>query len=279
MSRGIVVLAQNSEKVDYVQQACLLALSLKSNNPDEKISIITDDSVPAKYVNLFDKILPILWDDDAKDSEWKIENRWKIYHSSPYEKTIVLDTDVLILQDISSWWKFLENYEMFFTSNVFTYRGEKVTSDYYRKVFTENNLPNLYSGFHYFEKGEFAAEFYKWLEFVVQNWQKFYETMLIDTMRPKWCSIDVCAALVAVILDCEDKITNKISSFPNFVHMKPKIQGWSKPKTYWQDCVDVYINHKGHVKIGNFKQSSIIHYTEKEFVKSYMLDTYLGLIK
>jgi hypothetical protein len=278
MTKGIVVLAQNNEKVDYVQQACLLALSLKKHNPEELISIITDDAVPAKYVDLFDNIIPIIWNDDAADFEWKIQNRWKIYHMSPYDKTIVLDTDILILQNISSWWDFLDNYEMFFTNKVYTYRGTLIENDYYRKTFTSNNLPNLYSGFHYFEKGEFAHKFYKWLEFVVQNWQKFYEIFLKDN-RPSWCSIDVCSAIVTIILDCEDKITNKVASFPNFVHMKSQIQDWLKPKSNWQDCVDVYMNQKGQLKIGNFQQIGILHYTEKDFVKPYMLNTYMENIK
>jgi len=278
MSKGIVVLAQNNEQVNYVQQACLLALSLKKHNPTELISIITDDVVPAKYKNLFDKIIPIMWDDDAAEFEWKIQNRWKIYHSSPYDRTIVLDTDTLILQSISSWWDFLENYEMFYTSKVFTYRGDIITDTYYRKTFVSNNLPNIYSGFHYFNKGDFAHKFYKWLEFVVQNWQKFYEIFLKEN-RPSWCSIDVCSAIVTIILDCEDKITNKVSSFPNFIHMKSQIQGWTNKKKNWQDCVDVYMNHKGEIKLGNFQQLGILHYTEKDFLKPYMLNNYMELVQ
>lgn len=278
MSKGIVVLAQNNEKVDYVQQACLLALTLKKHNPLELISIITDDAVPAKYKDLFDKIIPINWGDDAAEFEWKIQNRWKIYHLSPYERTIVLDTDILIMQSVEFWWDFLENYEMFYTSKVFTYRGDIINDTYYRKTFVKNNLPNIYSGFHYFHKGDFAHKFYKWLEFVVQNWQKFYEIFLKEN-RPSWCSIDVCSAIVTIILDCEDKITNRVSSFPNFVHMKSQIQGWTTPKSKWQDCVDVYMNHRGEVKLGNFQQYGILHYTEKDFLKTYMLNNYMEIVK
>ena len=138
MSRGIAVLAQNSDSVDYVEQACILAMSLHATNSNSKISIITNDSVPEDYISLFDKVIPIPFGDSAKDSEWKIENRWKIYHASPYEETLVLDTDMLILQDISFWWEFLSQYELYFTSKVLTYRGEAVTSDYYRKTFSAN---------------------------------------------------------------------------------------------------------------------------------------------
>ena len=55
------------------------------------------------YTNIddnFDQIIPIPFGDAADDSEWKVENRWKIYHASPYDETIVMDTDMLVLQNI-----------------------------------------------------------------------------------------------------------------------------------------------------------------------------------
>ena len=110
MSNGILVLAQNNETVNYVEQAQLLAMSLKHTNPDVKISLVTNNDV--EFVNLFDNIIPIPWHDDAFSTEWKIENRWKLYHVSPYDKTIVMDTDMIVLQDISEWWKFLNNYKL-----------------------------------------------------------------------------------------------------------------------------------------------------------------------
>jgi len=96
---GIVVLAQNNSLDDYVLQACLLAMSVKLTNPNLPISVVTNDIVPEEYTQFFDKIIPIPFEDNAAESEWKIENRWKIYHASPYERTIVMDTDMLVLQD------------------------------------------------------------------------------------------------------------------------------------------------------------------------------------
>ena len=59
MSQGIVVLAQNLPDVNYVNQATLLAMSLKHTNPETKISIITNDEVEQQI--LFDHIIPIPW--------------------------------------------------------------------------------------------------------------------------------------------------------------------------------------------------------------------------
>jgi hypothetical protein len=272
-TRGILVLAQNSPKTDYVEQACLLAMSIKVTNPETLISVVTNDTVPEDYVKLFDKIIPIPFNDDATASDWKVENRWKLYHATPYDQTMVLDTDMLVLQDISSWWDFLENYKLYFTTKVFTYRGDVVTSDYYRKAFTSNSLPNLYSGLHYFEKSDLALEFYTWLELVMQNWELFYG-LYVKESYPGRVSVDVSAAIVAKILDCDSDITNKYVNFPTFTHMKSRVQGWNKPVDSWQDALGVYIDRDCKIKIGNFSQLGILHYTENDFVTPELIERY-----
>jgi hypothetical protein len=89
----------------------------------------------------------------------------------------------------------------------------------------------------------------------------------------------VCAAIVAKILDCESSITNKISKFPSFTHMKPYCQGWSIVQPSWQDQMGVYISKDGSLKIGNYLQTGVLHYTEKDFVeKSPALERYRSLV-
>ena len=277
MTKGIVVLAQNNDTENYVEQACLLAMSLKVYN-NCPISIITDDSVPKEYQQLFDKIIPIPFGDSAEKTDWKIENRWKIYHATPYDETVVMDTDMLVLQNIDTWWNFLLNYELFFTSKVLNYRGGLADTSYYRKTFIDNRLPNIFVGFHYFKKCDFAKEFYAWLELVMQNWETFYEQHLEPNSRPKHLSVDVCAAIVIRILDCENKVTNQIAKFPSFIHMKPYCQGWTNVQSSWQDQMGVYISKDGSLKIGNYAQQSILHYTEKDFLKkSPALERYRNL--
>jgi len=275
MSRGIVVLAQNTIGSDYVRQACVLAMSLRKTNPTEKISIITNDRVPKEYQEFFDKIILIPFQDDAEDALWKIENRWKIYHATPYDETMVLDADMLILSDISHIFDIMSNYELFFASDVYTYRGEKVTSDFYRKTFVANNLPNLYSGMHYFKKCDKAHEFYTWLEVVNNNWQNFYQ-LYLPNETPSRNSVDVNAALVAKILDVSHEITNGSMDFVTFTHMKSKIQNWQTSNTSWIDSAALYINENIEIKIGNYLQQGIFHYTEEDFLTEKLEDLYRG---
>jgi hypothetical protein len=266
-----LMLAQNAED-DYVKQACLCAMSIHSTNKDARVSLVTNDIVPEEYKKYFDQIIPIPWNDDAEFSEWKIENRWKLYHATPYEKTVVLDTDMLVLQDLSSWWEFLDMYDLYFTTNVYTYRGERITSKYYRKGFVANNLYNLYTGVHYFKKSDQAAEFYKWMELITQNWELFYGQFHKEHY-PSRPSMDVTAAITAKILNCEHDITNELAKYPTFTHMKSRAQNWQKPRDKWQEVVDVHLTAT-NLMIGNYKQTGIFHYTEKSFVDDDKLKVY-----
>jgi len=273
MTINFTMLAQNSYE-DYVRQACACAMSIRVSNPNSKICLITNDEVPDKYKQLFDDIVEIPWGDKARKSSWKVGNRWKIYHASPYENTIVLDTDMLVLDNISEWWNFLQKRDLYYVNRVKTYRGEWFTSDYYRKSFRVHSLPNLYSGFHYYKKSKAAHEFYEWLEIVMNNWELFQGQFAGGKYFQKECSVDVASAIVAKILDCSEEITSK-TEYPTFVHMKLHGQDWKVNLTdRWQERVGVYFNSDCELKIGNFRQNGIFHYTEKDFLTDEILTTY-----
>jgi hypothetical protein len=270
VSKGFVVVAQNTDNVDYVRQAYALALSIKYSQPVvNNVSIITNDIVPETYKPIFDNIIPIPWDDSASLSTWKVENRWKVYHATPYDETIVLDTDMLVLSDISRWWDFCSNYDLHFCSTVKNYKSEQIVTDpVHRKTFIENNLPNVYYGLHYFKKSDAALEFYKVLEFVCKNWEHCYG-LLAPKSYQNWLSMDVSAALAIQITG--HQVASMISPF-EFIHMKPPLQGWSIIPSDWRYAVHYSFSNNGCLYIGNLKQTPIIHYIEKDFVTPYILD-------
>ena len=74
MSKGYIIFAQNNGKTDYVKQAELLAASIKKFNSINNVTIITDKDIK---------------DDYAKDSEWKIENRWRAYEMLSKRRSLV----------------------------------------------------------------------------------------------------------------------------------------------------------------------------------------------
>jgi len=281
MTRGYLILAQNNGDHDYLKLAYVLALSIKvTQSKVASVSLVTDvvDAVPKHYRDVFDYVIEIPWYDDALESTWKIENRWKLYHATPYDETVILDSDMLFLSDVSDWWDYLaENHDLCFTTSVRTYRDEIVTGDYYRKAFVSNRLPNFYSAFAYFKKTEKAREYWELVEIISKNWREYYQKFLIND-RPKFLSMDIVFALAAKIMCIEDEMTSGFDHL-NFVHMKPKIQNWRNASDDWTLHVGIYLNERGNLKIGNYQQHGIFHYTDKNFMMEHMLYTFEDLYK
>ena len=264
MSNGFCLLAQNNSTTDYVRQAYALALSIHKVNKGQLVPLITNDPVPEEYKKVFDKSIEIPWGDSASENEWKIDNRWKVYHITPYTNTIVMDVDMLVLHDITRWWDKLEKKELFFVSNVKNYRNDIVTSRYYRKTFDENTLPNLYSGCYYFKKSNYAYEFFNILELVMKNWKLFYGKYA-DNYHQKWCSFDVSCSIASKILDNSFEITDP-NSIITFTHMKPHCQDWYEVPDKWTNVLGTYITKDKTMLIGNFLQQNVLHYVEPEFL-------------
>lgn len=266
MSKGHVFLAQNSD-VDYVKQAYALALSIKIYNQENKTCLVTNEKVPEEYKHVFDHIVPIPWKDSALKSQWKIENRWKIIYATPFEENIVYDVDMLLLESNDHWWKHFENKDLCFTTNVTDYRGNIVTSDYYRKAFSTNGLDNIYTGAFYFRKVKTAYEFFKWLEIIVVHWQKFYRIHLKNNSQ-RFCSIDLSAALALRFMD----YPIEKGGIPTFTHMKPGVQGWKSIPPKWTNVLNTFVEDDFQLKVGNFQQSGLFHYVEEGFLTDNIIN-------
>ena len=299
IEKGFLIYANNTWKTDYLKQAYALGLSIKLFNPNAHITVVTNTEVNDRYEKVLDDVIfnKIAKRKDriggnSKNSQlvqipekkmikkgvgtYKIqprsilnaEDRVNAFDISPYLKTIVLDADTLVTENLDGWWKYLKNYMIFYSSTIRTYRGIIDSSVAYRKVFVRNKLPNLYNSIHYFEKSEEAALFYRMQRLVVENWKLFYDKYT-PRKKQKWCSMDVSSGITSKLLCNEDEITAK-DSFINVVHLKPKHQGWKFD--YVKSSTAVTLNFsKNNFYIGNYKQNGIIHYVEKEFLTDYLI--------
>lgn len=278
MSKGYIVIAQNNKTVDYLEQAYALALNLKlTQSTVSNLTVCVDANtkalIKAKHKKVFDHIVDIPWNDDAENQPWKINNKWKFYYMSPYDETVILDSDMIFPTDVSHWWDMLSERDVWATTNVRTYRGDIVTSDYYRKYFVANDLPNVYMAFFYFKKSELASELFAMIEIIFQHWQRmFYKYM--PKGKPAWLSGDVAFALAMQILGIEEQCTKPLANnFPTFVHMKSHVQ--EIPSTLieenWTKSLPTYYNKYDDFKIGNFQQLLPFHYVEKNWMKPDMV--------
>lgn len=266
VSKGFLIYAENTENVDYIYQAYALALSIKSSQTEFKsVSLVTNvDQIPEKYLKVFDKIIPIPWY-DAPGTEFSTEHRWKLYHVTPYEETIVLDSDMLLLDDISLWWEYCSNFDIRYCTKIKNYKNEIIAQDTaHRKTFIENNLTNPYCALHYFKKSDSAFEFYKTLEFVIKNWEWCY-TKFASQHYQNWLSMDLSVAIAIEISGMQNEILDNLCPL-EFVHMKPAIQHWPIIPESWQTTVPCFLNPQGELFVGNIKQFKLFHYVEKNFI-------------
>lgn len=122
MTKGAMMFAHNNEEIDYVKIACLNAQMIKQNL-DVGVTLVTDtgtlswamESLGEEYLNeCFEHI--ISEDPDYvykqqnirafRDTVYTIKHlpfyncdHWKAYELSPYDETIFIDADYLIMSD------------------------------------------------------------------------------------------------------------------------------------------------------------------------------------
>lgn len=260
----LLVVNQTNDTPDYAKMAYALALSIKNTQKPgyDKVALVINDR---KYIEnlkslwVFDHIID--WNDK---SFW--DGRSYMDRLTPFEYTICLDTDMLFLRDYSHWVDyFLENCELYVPNKSYTYRGELVTGDYYRKAFVKNSLPNLYSFYTFFKKDSpLVKEFFSLVRYITE-YPKEFSNLFLSDHKPKIVGTDEAFALSSKILDITDQISYDLE-FPKVVHLKPMIQNWPWPADVVTYHVGLYLNKQGNMTIGNFKQSDIVHYVEKDFI-------------
>jgi len=270
MKFGYLLIISKNANVDYLQMAYALALSIKNTQKPgyDQVALVTDDIASVdklKSAWVFDHVIE--WD---KETFW--DGRSWMDKLSPFDNTVCLDVDMLFLRDYSHWIDyFIENSELYVANKAYTYRNELVTSDEYRRTFTKNQLPNLYSFYTFFKKdSELTEQFFTLGRYIIKNPIEFSNHFLSE-LKPKIVGTDEAFALSAKILDIVDDIAYDLE-FPRVVHMKPMVQNWPWPANSWSDHLGFYLNRQGNLKIGNYQQHDIVHYVEKDKITSELIN-------
>jgi len=278
--RGFFTIAQNNDSVDYVRLAYGLALSLKHSQKEVShltVGITPGTKIDRRYSWAFDNILEIPWGDQAADSAWKLENEWKSIWMSPYDETIKVESDMLFFTDIGEWWKAFADQprDIVWTNVVKDWKGSVITSDHYRKVFTRNKLPNIYTGLGYFRKTDASYEVFDLAKIITWNWESFFDRCFSPDHRPKHPSTDVIFALAMKLTDIDQHdYTPRL--IPTFTHMKSHLQGWNTPviSEDWRQYLKTFFTPNAECKIGNHRQVYPLHYHIKEWLTDDMIRTY-----
>lgn len=264
MNFGYLLVVSKNEEVDYYKLAYGLAISIKNTQKPgyDKVAIVVDDVTQLERFNspwVFDHVIE--WD---QETFW--DGRSWMDKLTPFEYTVCLDSDMLFMRDYSHWIDyFIETSELYIPNKSYTYRGEEVTSDYYRLAFTRNELPNLYSFYTFFKKdSSLVNEFFSLGRYIIKNPDEFKNTFLLE-YKPRVIGTDEAFALAASILDISGEISYPLD-FPRVVHAKGMVQNFPWPADSITDHLGIYINEYAQMKIGNYQQSDIVHYVEKHIV-------------
>ena len=259
MSKGFLWFAQNNEKTDYVELSIKLAKSIKRYNRQNKVCVVTDKNSKLKKNKDID-IVRVLNQDDSADHKIKWANEWKAFDLTPFTHTIKLEADMLWTTNTDWWWYHLWQNDLVFSVDCKNYRDETIKDTTYRQIFIKNQLPNIYNGLMYFRKSTHAQKFFKFAQYITDNWQKVKTTMLIDC-HDTYPSTDIVFALAYRMLDPTNKKLFDYEWF-KFIHHKPAIHKLTHVKDHNQY---LYPNKTGDaVYLGEKRLSRVWHYFHKE---------------
>ena len=245
MTRGFVIMAQNTEKTDYVKCADALELSIKRVMPDANVTIITTDMLPHG--------------DQAPDSDWKLINDWQVYEASPYDETIKLEADMFLPRSIEHWFDILSINEVTLCTKIRNYKGEISDVRVYRKFIDDNNLPDIYNAITYFKKSDTAERFYGIVRDVFENWEEYKAILKCNPTEE--ATTDWVYAIASHIIGVEK------TTLPNFnelsmTHMKQFVSGTTTEN--WTDTL-VYELLPDVLRVHTYSQEYPFHYHSKSF--------------
>jgi hypothetical protein len=254
--RGFVILAQNTESVDYIKCAKVLAESIKQCMPNASVSLITDNICDEK---VFDNIIPLPHGDLAPNSDWKLINDWQVYDASPYDETIKLEADLYIPASIDYWWDTLSLKDVVVSTNIRNYKGTISDIKFYRNFIYNNKLPDTYNALTYFKKSELAENFFHTVREIFENWEEL-KTILKCNVNEE-ATTDWVYALACHVHGIENTTMPFFTDF-SMVHMKKYVNDLLSEDWTTQLVYEILPNT---LRVNTFTQRYPFHYHVKHF--------------
>jgi hypothetical protein len=264
------MVANSTASVDYLRLAYVTALSIKLTQPEEfnriAVATLTPERVNHfKYPWVFDRV--IKFDQRPRG----MDARARAYEFTPFKETVFLDSDLLFLNPVDHWWDHMRKHELYVATRPMTFRNTTATSKQYRKVFTDNNLPDFYSGWLYFKESRETAKFFHVLQ-AITDYPEIWKKQLINCNYNTLPTDEACA-LTAKMLDIVEDISNPKLPFPRFTHMKPACQGLGTVVKDWSEQLLFHYDNDYNIKIGPYSQVDILHYTIKNLLTDRFIET------
>ena len=248
--RGYFIPAIDTENTDYLSCAIQLAKSIRQWHPDADISVQT---VKRCSDPVFDHVIPLPYGNLGG-----YDNDWQAFCASPYRQTIKLEADMIAAGPVDHWWTMFEKRDVVISQGCRDFYDQPAASRYYRRLFDENNLPDVYNAITYWRLSKTAQEFFQLVKHIFEFWTDYKTLLKFPEEVP---STDVVYAMAAQIIGPE-QVTLPAGLGPTIVHMKQHIIG-----THTDDWTQelVWENTRPGLRINTVAQHGFVHYHNKDW--------------
>jgi hypothetical protein len=248
--RGYLIPAIDTETTDYLSCAVQLATSIRQWHPAADIAVLT---VKRCSDPVFNHVIPLPYGDLGGYA-----NDWQVFRASPYRQTIKLEADMIVASPIDHWWTMFEKRDVVISQGCRDFYSQTAVSRYYRRLFDENNLPDVYNAITYWRLSKTAQDFFNLVEKIFSNWSSYKTLLKFPEEVP---STDVVYAMAAQIIGPE-LVTLPAGFGPTIVHMKQHIisthtDDWTK-ELVWE-------NTEPGLRINTVAQHGFVHYHNKDW--------------
>lgn len=234
--RGYLIPAIGDEYVECAEQ---LATSIREWHPAADITIITGDMLP--------------YGDQGGQA-----NDWQMFKISPYRQTIKLEADMWCASPIDHWWTLFENRDVVISRGCRDYYDRRSSCRFYRKIFDDNHLPDVYNAITYWRMSQTAKQFFDLVRDVFARWDQY---RLLLKFPDEQATTDVVYAMAAVIMGVE-QVTLPKGVGPTIVHMKRHVIG-TQTDDWSQELVWEKTNPG--LRINTVSQWGLVHYQVKSW--------------
>lgn len=254
MSFGFVLHARNRE---YQRIAYALALSLKISQKNANVTILTD-TTPEKS-DIYDQVILLDPSDDV--SRVCVRDKPQIYFRSPYDETVHIESDCLVLDNLSDWWdSFRDSETLKYCKNIKDIQNN-ILDDVpgHRHSYKIHNLPSdIRDLVFWFKKDKKNDLFFSKMYDVIDNYSYYAQKYMPN--NPKYqIGFTTVTTFTAMELNDVNRIKDHFGIM-SFCHAKDYILGydWRDKPLILTDSAKLYID-------GN-KQTGIFHYFYKEWM-------------
>ncbi len=201
---------------------------------------------------MFDHVIPLPHGDLGG-----YRNDWQVFHASPYRQTIKLEADMIAAGPIDHWWTLFERRDVVISQGVRDFYDQPAESRYYRKIFDQNDLPDVYNAITYWRLSATAKEFFGLVRSIFEHWTDYKTLLKFSEESP---STDVVYAMAAKIMGPES-VTLPQGLGLSMVHMKRHII-----PTQSHDWTQELIWENNPFRVNTVVQWGLVHYHIKDWI-------------